>query len=251
MQVRRPDRRVGLGSLASTGLLGCTRSRLGCSVRPACLLLTLALALGCAGSAAPKRSENGVTHTVRAGETVWRIAKHYGVPLESVIRANRIRNVTQVPIGAKLWIPEAASVSSRGPVLNSAQRKAMLQADLAFRWPLKGQLTSRYGRRRGRPHEGIDLAAPQGTPVFAAEAGKVIYSGSGLGDYGNVVIVKHAGYYSTVYAHNRRNRVRRGRFVEKGEVVAEVGATGNASGPHLHFEIRLRREPKDPLSYLP
>jgi murein DD-endopeptidase MepM/ murein hydrolase activator NlpD len=79
----------------------------------------------------------------------------------------------------------------------------------------------------------------------------VIHSGGGLGDYGKVVIVKHAGRYSTVYAHNQRNRVRKGEFVEKGQVIAEVGKTGNASGTHLHFELRRDRHPEDPLLYLP
>ena len=110
---------------------------------------------------------------------------------------------------------------------------------------------SRFGPRRRRRHEGIDLSAPRGTPVRSAEAGRVIYSGSGLSDYGNTVIVKHLGRYSTVYAHNRRNLVRRGDFVEKGQVIAEVGSTGNASGPHLHFEVRYDDRPRDPVRYLP
>ena len=84
----------------------------------------------------------------------------------------------------------------------------------------------------------------------AAEAGKVIYSDR-LGAYGNVVVVKHAGRYSSVYAHNRRNLVSQGSFVEKGQEIAVVGATGNATGPHLHFEIRNERRPDDPLLYLP
>ncbi len=71
-----------------------------------------------------------------------------------------------------------------------------------------------------------------------------------LGGYGRVVIVKHAGDYSTVYAHNRKNRVAKGAFVEKGQVIAEVGTSGNASGPHVHFEIRHRRQPQDPLAFL-
>jgi murein DD-endopeptidase MepM/ murein hydrolase activator NlpD len=86
--------------------------------------------------------------------------------------------------------------------------------------------------------------------VRAAEAGRVTHSGW-LGDYGRVVIVKHAGHYSTVYAHNRANKVRKGQFVEKGDVLAEVGSSGNASGPHLHFEIRRNRQAENPLRYLP
>ena len=128
--------------------------------------------------------------------------------------------------------------------------RASREADLRFAWPVRGKLSSRFGRRGGRPHDGVDIATRKGTQVRAAEAGRVIHSGR-LGDYGRVVIIKHAGHYSSVYAHNHRNRVKKGEFVERGEVVAEVGSSGNASGPHLHFEIRRQRRPQDPLQLLP
>jgi murein DD-endopeptidase MepM/ murein hydrolase activator NlpD len=111
-------------------------------------------------------------------------------------------------------------------------------------------LTSRFGKRKGRPHEGIDLGARAGTTIRAAESGKVIYSGW-LGDYGKVVIVKHAGLYRSVYAHARVLHVGKGEFVEKGRRIAEVGTTGRSTGAHLHFEIRKRDEPRNPLLYLP
>jgi murein DD-endopeptidase MepM/ murein hydrolase activator NlpD len=79
----------------------------------------------------------------------------------------------------------------------------------------------------------------------------VIHSGGGLGDYGRVVIVKHVGNYSSVYAHNQRNRVKKGDFVEQGALIGEVGSSGNASAPHVHFELRRDRRPVDPLLYLP
>ena len=84
----------------------------------------------------------------------------------------------------------------------------------------------------------------------ASESGRVIHSGR-LGDYGNAVIVKHAGYYRTVYAHASRTLVRKGQFVEKGQRIALVGSTGRSTGPHLHFEIRRRETPRDPILYLP
>jgi murein DD-endopeptidase MepM/ murein hydrolase activator NlpD len=118
-------------------------------------------------------------------------------------------------------------------------------------WPLsRTKLTSRFGRRNGQPHEGIDLSAPKGTTIRAAESGKVIHSGR-LGAYGLVVIVKHAGNYRSVYAHARKLFVRKGQFVEKAQKLAEVGMTGRTTGPHLHFEIRRKEVPKDPLLYLP
>ncbi len=210
---------------------------------------------GCASS-----SGGGVTHVVRSGETLYRISRYYEVPLDRVIRTNRIRDVAAVPVGSKLWIPGArkATASHPLPLVRTAVVSAPVGASgarretgLDLRWPVRGRLSSGFGWRRGRPHEGIDIPARRGTPIRAAEAGRVIHSGSGLGDYGRVVIVKHAGPYKTVYAHNRKNRVRKGQFVEKGEVIAEVGTTGNASGPHLHFELRRGAKPLDPLLYLP
>ena len=99
-------------------------------------------------------------------------------------------------------------------------------------------------------HQGIDIGARSGTPVHAAESGRVIFA-SRLGGYGNVIVVRHGGRYETVYAHNRRFTVGRGALVRKGDVIAEVGATGNARGSHLHFEVRRDDDPRDPLLFLP
>ncbi|MEE8247373.1 MAG: M23 family metallopeptidase [Alphaproteobacteria bacterium] len=205
----------------------------------------------------------GAVHVVRPGENVYRIARHYGVPPERVVRANRIRDVTDIAVGQRLVIPGSRreqprySLTPPEAVLRSVaarpggREQALREADLRFRWPVRGKVSSRYGWRRGRKHEGIDIPARRGTPVLAAEGGRVIHSGKGLGAYGTVVIVKHSGHYTTVYAHNRRNLVRKGEFVEKGQVIGEVGSTGNASGTHLHFEIRRDRRADDPLRYLP
>lgn len=211
-----------------------------------------ALALAACASA----PGGGVTHVVRPGENLYRISRYYGVSSQRVIEANHIRDVTELAIGRPLWIPGArrpqpgASLVPPAGVQPDSRALARRESDLSFGWPVRGRLSSRFGRRRGRPHEGIDISARRGTTIRAAEAGRVIHSGGGLGAYGNVVIIKHSGRYSTVYAHNRKNLVRQGEFVEKGDVIGEVGATGNASGPHVHFEIRRDRRAQDPLGYL-
>jgi lipoprotein NlpD len=128
------------------------------------------------------------------------------------------------------------------------QRDARAEAALA--WPLKGVLYGRYGVRAGRRHDGIDIAAPEGTTVGAAAGGTVIFAGEQAG-YGAIVIVRHEGGLVTLYAHNSRLLVDEGARVHTGEPIAKVGQTGRTTGPHLHFEVRDGTRPRNPLLYLP
>ncbi|GIU95233.1 MAG: hypothetical protein KatS3mg012_1690 [Gaiellaceae bacterium] len=118
-----------------------------------------------------------------------------------------------------------------------------------FVWPVSGVVVSGFGMRWGRMHEGIDISASTGTPIRAAAAGTVIWSGW-RGGYGNAVIIDHGGGLSTVYAHASALIARQGQRVAQGEVIALVGSTGNSSGPHLHFEVRINGAAVDPLLYL-
>ena len=118
-------------------------------------------------------------------------------------------------------------------------------------WPVHAPVTSLFGRRDGRPHEGIDLSVGDGTPVHAAAEGAVLYAGHQLRGYGNLVVVGHAGKLVTVYAHNSRLLVGEGQRVARGEVISLSGHSGRATAPHLHFEVREGDVPRDPLGYLP
>ena len=198
---------------------------------------------------------------MRSGENLYRIGLRYGVSARAIASANGIRDVTELSVGTRLRIPKGRLTQSSPPAraprkvdVASSKRLARLearrQADLRFEWPLRGRLTSRFGARWGRRHEGIDVAARRGTLIHAAEDGRVIHSGR-LGDYGKVVIVRHGGNYRSVYAHADRTHVKRGQKVRKGQKIAEVGSTGRSTGPHLHFEIRYHETPKDPMLYLP
>ncbi|MDB4968714.1 MAG: peptidoglycan-binding LysM [Myxococcales bacterium] len=121
----------------------------------------------------------------------------------------------------------------------------------AMLWPVDGALSSPFGRREGRAHDGIDLAVAEDTPVRAACDGVVAYAGNGLRGYGNVLILSHSGALATVYAHNRALEVRQGEVVVRGQIIARSGQTGRASAPHLHFEVRKDSIARDPLGYLP
>jgi murein DD-endopeptidase MepM/ murein hydrolase activator NlpD len=120
-------------------------------------------------------------------------------------------------------------------------------------WPVTGTgvvITSDFGAPRGRfHHQGIDLSAPAGTPVRATADGKVVLA-ERSGEYGRTVLVDHGGGWQTRYAHLKRIKVERGKKLTRGEIVGTVGSSGNASGPHLHYEILRNGTPIDPRPYL-
>ena len=119
-------------------------------------------------------------------------------------------------------------------------------------WPTKGVLTSGYGRRWGRMHKGIDIAAPVGTPVVAAAPGVVVTAGWNSGGYGNLVEIQHPDGSLTLYAHNNRILVRRGQEVAQGQQISEMGSTGFSTGPHCHFEVHAAgRGAINPIALLP
>ena len=119
-----------------------------------------------------------------------------------------------------------------------------------FIWPVRGEVSSGFGNRNGHPHDGIDIRAEKGTPVIASADGEVVYSNHFQG-YGKLILIKHSDDYLTAYAHNDENLVKEGKKVQQGDKIAEVGDTGNATGTHLHFEIRQGSTPLDPLLFLP
>ena len=140
--------------------------------------------------------------------------------------------------------PAGGPVADREPEHPATAGKARLA------WPLKGVLYGRYGVRSGRRHDGIDLAAPEGTPIGAAAPGTVIFTGEQAG-YGSIVILRHEGGLVTLYAHCSAVLVEEGATVRGGQPIARVGQTGRSSGPHLHLEVREGTRPRNPLLFLP
>jgi murein DD-endopeptidase MepM/ murein hydrolase activator NlpD len=116
-------------------------------------------------------------------------------------------------------------------------------------WPVSGPITSPFGMRWGRMHEGIDIGAATGTPIHAAASGTVIYAGWESG-YGNLVVIDHGGGLATAYGHQSAIATSNGASVSQGQVIGYVGCTGHCFGPHLHFEVRVNGQPVDPLRYL-
>lgn len=183
---------------------------------------------------------------IAPGDSLWRIARRNGVSLDSLVVANRGLDPSRLRPGNVIRVPLPGGFLQGA---TGASTGGGREAD-AFVWPVAGTLGSPFGRRNGHPHEGIDLKVPAGTPVRAAEFGRVVTSGP-LGSYGNVVAIRHAGTFVTVYAHNEANLVSVGEWVSKGQIIARAGRTGNATGPHLHFEIRRAQRTRNPFYYLP
>ncbi len=160
------------------------------------------------------------------------------------------------PPAARMSAPSPMPAWKPAPVSAEAQRVASeakppsLSGD-GFLWPVKGQVVSRFGEKpNGQRNDGINIAAPAGTAVRAAESGIVVYAGNQIAGFGNMLILRHAGGFITTYAHNERLDVTVGDKVRRGQVIAEVGSTGTVTAAQLHFELRKGTEPLNPLGHL-
>lgn len=195
------------------------------------------------------------TH-VKEGETAIDVATRLGVPLIDLVRENDLASLYQIPAGTclryrKPGAPAAAPQAESAPVpqLSSNPEKSGLSM------PVSGRVGDRFGWRKhpilGETlfHTGLDLRAPRGEPIRSASDGRVIYSGW-LRGYGQTMVVRHAGGYTTRYAHCSALLKKRGDKVKRGERIAKVGSSGLSTGPHVHFEVRLLGKPVNPLKFL-
>jgi len=193
----------------------------------------------------------GIYHTVSRSETLWRIAKTYAADLQSIAEINNIRDARDIKVGQRIFIPGATATKTvLGEGRGDTPCGPMSFTTREFIWPVQGRVISTFGIHDGLRYEGIEIAAPLGTPVKASGNGQVIYEGN-LRGYGNLVILKHKNAYNTVYAYNQANLVSAGRKVNKGETIATVGNSGPASEPCLYFQVRERNQARNPLFFLP
>ncbi|WP_078759252.1 peptidoglycan DD-metalloendopeptidase family protein [Novilysobacter spongiicola] len=218
------------------------------------------------GGSTPK---HGVTTVVKRGDTLYRIATGNRIAVRDLAAWNGLSPPYTIYPGQRLKLypggaPVARTPSSRPPAggakpSTGAQRPSTpatpapsappLKSGVAWRWPADGQLLSRF--QAGEPtKQGIDISGSGGSPVRAAGDGTVVYSGSGLVGYGELIIIKHNDQWLSAYGHNRNRMVNEGAVVKAGQQIAEMGRTG-ASRDMLHFEIRYNGKPVDPLGYLP
>jgi len=199
----------------------------------------------------------GVYHVVERHQTLYRICKTYNVDINDVAALNRITDHHQIQVGQRIFIPGARKVLKVEIYIEDVvgewgakgEEKVVLKK-LDFIWPVTGPRSAACEESERDRHQGIDIRAPLGTPIKASSSGVVLYAGNTIKGYGNLIILRHDGGWTTVYAHNQSNLVEEGMTVEKGQVIGKVGQTGRASGSHLHFEIRRNNRAVDPVLYL-
>jgi murein DD-endopeptidase MepM/ murein hydrolase activator NlpD len=169
-------------------------------------------------------------------------------------RKNKRESLVAVTESKRAYLHEAAGLAQASAALasrlsSSSYYRPGPQSASGLIWPVSGPITSPFGMRWGRMHEGIDIGVGTGTPIHAAASGRVVYAGW-MSGYGNLVAIDHGRGLSTAYGHQSRIAVSLGQTVAQGQVIGYVGCTGHCFGPHLHFEVRVNGTPVDPLSYL-
>jgi murein DD-endopeptidase MepM/ murein hydrolase activator NlpD len=221
-----------------------------------------------------RRTGRQTVHVVRAGDSVSRIAAHYGVTRKSLIDANKLARPEQLRIGLRLVVPGTHAAAGGGVVqlidatlengdvlvVRAGPRRVPTRLYMAspefdgqavdFAWPVEGRVVSSFGKRRSGWHAGMDIKAEMGTPILAAAPGVVISSGEERA-YGRIIRIEHDNGFVTVYAHNLENLVEVGDRVTGGTIIATVGRTGRTSTPHVHFEVRHEGVVYNPLHLLP
>jgi murein DD-endopeptidase MepM/ murein hydrolase activator NlpD len=211
---------------------------------------------------APQRqaaAESFTVETLRRGETVSALAARHGLSLGDILAANPGLKPAQARPGQKIRIPGDVAMPAAPPM--SAEEVALIQGASkakppslsgdGFVWPVRGKVVSGFGEKPdGTRNDGVNIAAPAGAPVLAAENGIVVYAGDRLPGYGNMLLIRHAGGFTTAYAHAQTLLVRVGDRVKRGQRIATVGTTGGLRTPQLHFELRTGRDAIDPQRYL-
>ena len=212
----------------------------------------------------------GRIHVVRKGEYLSLIAQKYNSDAFSIARINGVGKPYTIYPGQKLRIPRGtANVATRTSSAAASSKpqsgrtrtatnaspvkipKPPVMSGQGFLWPVKGKVISEFGpKAKGLQNDGINIAAPKGAVVKAAQNGVVAYAGNELRGFGNLLLVKHSDGWITAYAHNDSLLVKKGDKISKGQNIARIGSTGNVSTPQLHFELRKGRQAVDPTPYL-
>lgn len=226
--------------------------------------------------------QSGYTHVIESGESLYAIARKYNVTTDALVRANGLSSPDKIVVGQKITVPGAAATPAQSapidniatgavtktvhpatkiqpmPVKREAIRTKVAAAIPAaaqvkisdaekFRWPVSGKMVTNFAASKGT---GINIEVPEGTAIRAAESGTVIYVGSAVEGYGNLVLIKHSNGYVSAYAHLSQITTVKGDEVMRGDAIGLAGMTGAVTRPQLHFELRQGATPVDPIPLL-
>lgn len=224
-------------------------------------------------------------HTVKSGETLYSISRTYGVDFTTLAKQNKIKEPWTLSVGQNLYLPatlnknmtdypteedttvtqttsaaqETPQEVAKNETVPTKKKKDTKKVALPaapkrsgnFAWPVQGSIISGFGvSGNGRRNDGINISAKKGTNIKAAENGVVAYCGNELKGFGNLILIKHSDGWVTAYAHADKILVKKGVTVKKGQVIGEVGNTGNVKNPQLHFEVRKGTKAVNPINYL-
>ena len=231
------------------------------NARPLIALLCCLLLVACGGQPTSRGSSD--THIVRRGETLYSIAFRYGKNPDEVARWNRLGDGSLIYPGQLIrltpppgYVPRSSG-SSRPPASSSSRPRPTSQPlpDIPaqpapqWAWPTTGRIDVEFGAKPG-PGTGVLIDGKAGQPIHAAASGRVVYAGSGLIGYGQLIIIKHNDTYLSAYGYNRSLLVKEGQEIRRGQQIATMGE-GPERKPRLHFEIRRNGEPVNPRQFLP
>jgi len=196
-------------------------------------------------------SSSAERHVVTRGETLYAIAFRYEQDYHRLAALNALKSPYALRVGQVIKLKSSSPVEnfadSIAKALPSPPRLPSVSDVSSWRWPAMGRIMATFAPRKGR--KGIDIAGKKGASIRASAAGVVAYSGDGLPGYGNLIILKHDTEYLTAYGNNQKNLVKSGQHIKKGQVIAEMGVV-NRRFWGVHFEMRKRGEPVNPLNYL-
>lgn len=192
-------------------------------------------------------------HTVKAGETLYEIAFKYNLDYRDLAKFNHLDASYKIYPNQQLALSASGKTKSFSQTISvkksSEKRQTPLVKNGNWHWPCQGTIHKRFCKQGDDLHKGIDITAPFATPIFATQGGKVVYAGEGLRGYGKLLIIKHNEDFLSAYAHNHALLVKEGMEVTTGQKIALMGKS-DTDEVKLHFQIRYRGKPVDPLHYL-
>ena len=210
-------------------------------------LSVMILLPSCGQKSVYRAGGKGFWYTFQKGDTLEKVAARYSLEPLKLRKQNDIYDPGDLRSGIRIFIPGIQKIDLK----KGDQREKSVARKLSrFVWPAQGVISSGFGKRHGRMHQGIDITKDGGRNIVAVKSGKVVFSGRKNG-YGNTIIIDHGQRIKTLYAHNQTLYVKRNEWVRQGTRIAKMGSTGKSSGIHLHFEIIINEKHQNPLRYLP